>query len=98
MSWLLLYPRRADPLNFHVRHMQDSTELRAVDPATGMWITEPNTGLIEVEGVPMGFTRITRSCVERMVAAYPHKRFADKLAPGGFSRALFDNIHEGDVY
>jgi hypothetical protein len=82
-----LYPRRADPLAFHVRYI-DKPELHA----------DPDTGLLEVEGVPAGFLRITRDALSRMVAAYASKRFADKHAPGGFAHALFDNIHEGDAY
>lgn len=83
-----IYPRRADPLAFHCRYIQERKELHA----------DPNTGLIEVEGVPAGFLRITRRCLTEMVAAYPKTRFADKYAPTGYAHALFDNIHEGDVY
>ena len=84
-----IYPQRAEPLHFHTRFIADRKELRG-DPEF------PN--LLEVEGVPAGFVRITRKCVEQMVLKYPEKRFADRNAPKGYAWALFDNIHEGDVY
>lgn len=82
-----IYPRRADPLGFNCRYIYDRPEI---------WSNE--MGLIEVEGVPAGFTRITRACIEKMVAAYPEKRFRCKDAPNGHAWALFDNIHEGEDY
>lgn len=83
-----IYPQRTDPLNFPCRYM-DKTELRA---------DEEHPTLLEVEGVPAGFMRISRNCVEQMVLKFPEKRFADRHAPKGYAWALFDNIHEGDVY
>lgn len=83
-----LYPRRADPLAFHVRWIEGQKELWA----------DPTTGLLEVEGVPAGFLRISRACLERMVTAFPEKAFADQHAPAGTAWALFDNIHEGKAY
>lgn len=83
-----IYPKRQDPLGFFVRWIQDRKELRA----------DPDTGLLEVDGVPTGFLRLSRKCLLEMTAAYPQKRFADKYAPTGFAYALFDNIHEGDAY
>jgi hypothetical protein len=86
-----IYPKRSDPLGFHCRFIAEREELRGGD--------EPGTEkLLEVEGVPAGFMRISRRCLEQMVLKYPEKRFADKYAPKGFAWALFDNIHEGDVY
>ena len=83
-----IYPQRAEPTHFHTRFM-DKPDLRG-DP--------DNPSLLEVEGVPAGFVRISRHCLEQMVLKYPEKRFADKHAPKGYAWALFDNIHEGDVY
>lgn len=83
-----IYPKRSDPLDFHCRYM-DKAELRG-DPEF------PN--LLEVQGVPAGFMRITRKAIEQMVLKFPEKRFANALAPKGFAWALFDNIHEGDLY
>jgi len=83
-----IYPQRADPLAFHTRFM-DKPELRA---------DEEHPTLLEVEGVPAGFMRITRKCIEQMSLKFPEKRFADRHAPKGYAWALFDNIHEGDLY
>jgi hypothetical protein len=83
-----LYPRRADPLAFHVRYITERKNL----------IADPETMLLEVEGVPAGFLKITRNALTKMVLAYPQSRFADLNAPSGYAHALFDNIHEGDVY
>jgi hypothetical protein len=82
-----IYPKRSDPLGFHCRYKQDQKEL---------WSNEQ--GLIEVEGVPMGFTRITRRCLEKMIVHYPQSRFRCDQAPNGYAWALFDNLHEGDAY
>ncbi len=83
-----IYPLRVDPIKFPVRYM-DKAELKG---------DEENPALLEVEGVPAGFVRISRHCLEQMVLKYPEKRFADRHAPKGYAWALFDNIHEGDVY
>jgi hypothetical protein len=83
-----IYPKRSDPIGFNVRYMQDQKEIWA----------DPATGLIEVEGVPAGFFRISRTALEKMVVAYPEKRFTDRHPKKGFAWALFDNIHEGDAY
>lgn len=92
-----IYPVRSDPPNFMVRHVEGRKELQAVNPQTGE-PAEFGTGLLEVEGVPAGFLRITRNCLEKMVLAYPELRFADQHAPKGYGWSLFDNIHEGDAY
>lgn len=81
-----LYPQRKDPLNFCVRWKQQPE------------IWSNSAGLIAVDGVPAGFMRLRRSVVEKMVAAYPNKRFDDPNAPDGHAYALFDNIHEGTAY
>lgn len=81
-----IYPQRRDPINYCVLWDTSKPELHAQD------------GLLEVHGVPAGFLRLTRACVERMWAAYPEKQFDDKNAPQGYATALFDNIHEGRMY
>lgn len=82
-----IYPKRSDPLGFFARYL-DSKELWA----------DPETGLLEVKGVPAGFLRLSRACLEKMVAAYPGQRFTDQNVPTGFAHALFENIHEGDDF
>jgi hypothetical protein len=56
-----VYPKRRDPLEFPVRYIKDRAELWA----------DPETGLLEVECVPGGFTCVTRSMLERMTTAHP---------------------------
>ena len=83
-----IYPQRKDPEGYSVRWIAERGELWA----------DPETGLLEVEGVPAGFLRVTRAALEKMVAAYPDKRFTDPNAPNGEAWALFDNIHVGAEY
>lgn len=47
-----------------------------------MW-TDPETGhpLLKVDGVTLGFCRLTRSLIEKMVAAQNGKMFSDPLIP-----------------
>jgi glycosyltransferase involved in cell wall biosynthesis len=84
-----IYPMRSDPLGFHCRFLKDRPELKG-DPE--------HPSLLEVDGVPAGFMCVSRHAVEQMVLKYPKSRFADASSPNGFAWALFDNIHEGDVY
>jgi hypothetical protein len=83
-----IYPQWKDPEGYSVRWIAERGELWA----------DPTTGLLEVEGVPAGFLRVSRAALARMVAAYPEKRFADPNAPNSEAWALFDNIHDGDEY
>lgn len=48
-----------------------------------MW-TDPESGnpLLKVDGVPIGFCRLKRSVVEKLVAASPHKNVSDPMIPG----------------
>jgi hypothetical protein len=48
------------------------------------------TGLIEVNGVPFGFARITRKCAEQMFDAAKDKPYFHKNAPGLECRVVFD--------
>lgn len=82
-----IYPMKTEPENYSCRFLPG--------PLSS---PEGLQGLLEVDGVPAGFLRVTRSACEQMVLKYPEKRFADKNAPKGYAWALFDNIHEGDTY
>ena len=53
-----LYRKRVDPVSYPVRWIVSRPELRA------------ENGLLEVAGVPGGFTRCSRSMLEQMVRAY----------------------------
>jgi hypothetical protein len=83
-----VYRHRKDPEGYAVRWIAERPELWA----------DPKTGLLEVEGVPAGFLRVSRAALEKMVAAHPGQRFVDRHAPNGEAWALFDNIHEGEEY
>lgn len=75
-----IYPGRTDPETYVVR-WDHSHEFLVADPATG---------LLEMEAVPTGFLRLTRSCLERMVEAYAHLEYADEVMGGKKSFCLFD--------
>lgn len=60
------YPKRVDPLEWPVKWLQHRADLVAVN------------GLLEVEALPGGFVRMSRSCLERM---------HDEFGP-----TMFDNI------
>jgi hypothetical protein len=71
-----LYPKREDPIRFPVRRLQGAP-------------FDATTGLLEMELVPTGFLRMTRSCLEHMVSAYPELAYRDYDLPGGKAHALF---------
>lgn len=71
-----VYPKREEPKTYPVKLLPGQ-------------LVDPKTGLLEVQFLPTGFLRITRSCLERMVAAYPHLAYYDKDAPGETAHALF---------
>ena len=81
-----LYPKREEPLDFHVCHVEG-----------GPGAPDDN-GLVEVAGVPAGFWKISRQAIEKMVDAYPETRFKDDTIDGGYGWALFDNIRIGETY
>ncbi len=60
-----IYPQRKDPINYCVQWIQERAELWA----------DPETGLLEVAGVPAGCMRLSRGMLERMVTAYPETAF-----------------------
>lgn len=82
-----VYPARKDPIEYLVSYI-DKPELWA----------DPETGLLEVEGISAGFLRLSRSCLERMTAAYPELEFSDPNAPNGSGVALFDNMLINKLY
>lgn len=60
-----IYPQRKDPINFCVQWIQERAELWA----------DPQTGLLEVAGVPAGCMRMSRLMLQRMVESYPETAF-----------------------
>lgn len=61
------YRYRNDSGEFPVRYIEERTELWA----------DPETGLIEVAGMPAGCLRISRTCLEALVKAHPELMYAD---------------------
>lgn len=74
-----VYPHRADPLTWPIRWLVDRPYL----------IADPATGLLEVDGVPAGFMRISRACLERMTEHYADRWYNDAAAITKKSVALF---------
>ena len=77
-----IYPQRKDPINYCVKWM-DKPELQAVD------------GLLEVDGVPAGFMKLSRKQLESMVAQYPDTEFYVPSAPNEKCWALFADYRIG---
>jgi hypothetical protein len=76
------YRHRSDPITWPVKWLDDRKELWA----------DPKTGLLEVEGVPCGFLRITRSAALEMTLKA--EWYKDRQAPDGKSWCLFDRIRD----
>lgn len=77
-----IYPQRKDPIDYCVKWM-DKPELQAVD------------GLLEVDGVPAGFMKLSRKQLESMVAQYPDTEFYVPAAPNERCWALFADYRIG---
>lgn len=88
-----VYPHRVDPESYSVRWLADAEGrgLIARDPET---LERQDGGLIEVEGVPAGFLRLSRKAVQDMVDAYPGLKFASPVCHNGEAWALFDSHKE----
>jgi len=82
-----IYPQRRDPEAYCVQWIQSRKDL----------IADPATGLLEVEGVPAGFMRLTRAMLERMVDAYPDTVFVCDAADTGLVHDLFGAFRVGKV-
>jgi len=79
-----IYPQRKDPINYCVKWL-DKPELHA----------DPETGLLEVAGVPAGFMKLSRAQLERMVEQYPDTQFYVATAPNETAWALFADYRIG---
>jgi hypothetical protein len=73
-----IYPFRADPIAYPIDWLPE----KAIP-------YNQKTGLIQVRGVPAGFLKITRSCLEKMVEAYKDLEFHCEKAPEKTAWALF---------
>lgn len=74
-----IYPQRKDPENYTLQYLPDRAELRA----------DPDTGLLEVMGVPAGFMRCSRAMLERMTEHYSDTAFYCEVAPDQTVHDLF---------
>lgn len=81
-----IYPHRRDPVAFCVQYL-DKPDLYA----------DPETGLLEVKGVPAGFMRLSRSMLEQMVAQYPDTQFYCPEAPNDTVHDLFGPYRIGKL-
>lgn len=71
-----VYPKRQDAIEYPVRRKSGAK-------------VDLNTGLLEVELLPTGFLRMTRACLEKMIAANPQLRYRDRNFPDMEFHALF---------
>jgi hypothetical protein len=82
-----IYPQRKDPQAYCVQYLPERAELWA----------DPETGLLEVAGVPAGFMKLSRAMLEKMVAHYSDTAFHCDVAPNQTAHALFDPVRIGRI-
>lgn len=80
------YPYRNDTGEFPIRYIEERTELWA----------DPDTGLIEVAGLPAGCLRITRACIEKLCSSHPELLYADM--EGNQTYSLFEFTRESGQF
>lgn len=61
------YPYRNESGQFPIRYIEERSEL----------VADPETGLLEVAGLPAGCLRISRNVLEKMIAAHPELLYKD---------------------
>jgi hypothetical protein len=67
-------------------------------PKDELW-ADPNTGLLEVADVPMGFTRMRRDAVQKMADAFVGRAYSHHSAPELDCRCLFElEFNAGGFY
>lgn len=79
-----VYPHRKDPLTFPVVYT-DAEELWA----------DPETGLLEVAGVPAGFLRVSRQALLKMTEHYAELEYTAIKAPNKTAVGLFEPYRTG---
>lgn len=80
-----IYPYRRDPIDYPISWIQDRKDLIA------------ENGLLEVEGVPAGFMRLSRSMLEKMVDHYPDTTFLTQHTKSKTAYGLFDTYRIGKM-
>jgi hypothetical protein len=78
-----VYRKREDPPSYPVRHCQ-----------TELW-TDPDTGLLEVAGVPFGLVKCSRGMLELMVEKYPEQKVT--MPNGETICALFECMRDEKI-
>jgi hypothetical protein len=79
------YRHRRDPESYSIVWRTDVAQLHA----------DPQTGLLEVWGVPAGFLKLSRKMLIEMVEQYPDTEFYAEQAPNKKAWALFDPYRIG---
>lgn len=79
------YPKRQDFLNFPIRWLTKE-----------MLYADPDTGLLEVEGLPTGCLRISRKALETMIKNHPELEYDEPS--GGSAHALFEFTRVGKAF
>jgi hypothetical protein len=80
-----VYPGRQDPIGFSMRELTGKERPVAVD------------GLLEVDGCPGGFLRVSRRAAEAMVAEYPNEAFYAPGLPNDTAWNLFGEYRLGRI-
>lgn len=80
-----IYPQRKDPINYCVQWIPERKQLPF----------DPETGLIEVAGVPAGFMRVTREAIEKLIEAYPETEFHVETMKDTKVYGLFESWRDG---
>lgn len=78
-----VYPQRKDPVNYCVKWKSGD-----------LW-ADKDTGLLEIEGGPAGFMKLSRSMLESMIEQYPDTVFVCENAPEGEAWHLFGDYRVG---
>ena len=82
----MAYRGRCDPEQYAMRWAKNQE----------LWAN--SKGLIEVEGLPTGFLKISRRCLEDLVAKNPDLAYNDDGCPDGTAWRLFDFVQVGRDY
>ena len=80
-----IYPKKNDILAWPVKTARPDT----VD-------IDPETGLAEVAGLPGGFMKITRNCVEKLIEAFPRQTLRSNNSDSTQFWPLFDPYETED--
>lgn len=60
------------------------------DVTKGSAQIDPDTGLLEVDSIPTGFLRLTKSCIRKMIEGYKEREYLDDSRTPKSAWAVFD--------